>query len=56
MAFERLALGEIRRGQIAHCEIQRYALFVCEFPMTVTGKIQKLLIREAMEKELKGAL
>jgi hypothetical protein len=27
---------------------------VREFPMTVTGKMQKFLMREAMERELAG--
>jgi fatty-acyl-CoA synthase len=40
------------RGQIAHYKVPRYVRFVDEFPMTVTGKIQKFLIREAMIKEL----
>jgi fatty-acyl-CoA synthase len=40
------------RGQIAHYKIPRYIRFVEEFPMTVTGKIQKFLIRKAMIEEL----
>ncbi|HEY2033147.1 MAG TPA: AMP-binding protein [Rhizomicrobium sp.] len=40
------------RGQIAHYKIPRYIRFVKEFPMTVTGKIQKFQIREAMIEEL----
>jgi fatty-acyl-CoA synthase len=42
------------RGQIAHYKIPRYLRFVDGFPMTVTGKIQKYLIREAMTRELGG--
>ena len=42
------------RGQIAHYKIPRYLRFVDGFPMTVTGKIQKYLIREAMTRELAG--
>lgn len=39
------------RGNIAHFKIPRYVWFVKEFPMTVTGKIQKFRMREmAMEK------
>jgi fatty-acyl-CoA synthase len=34
------------RGQIAHYKIPRYVTFVSEFPMTVTGKIQKYRLRE----------
>jgi fatty-acyl-CoA synthase len=39
-------------GQIAHHKIPRYLRFVDEFPMTVTGKIQKFLIRKTMIEEL----
>ena len=42
------------RGQIAHYKIPRHIRFVAGFPMTVTGKIQKFLIREAMTRELAG--
>ncbi len=42
------------RGQISHYKIPRYLRFVDSFPMTVTGKIQKYLIREAMVRELDG--
>ena len=60
-AWVRLADGEsaseddIRafcRGQIAHHKIPRYVKFVDEFPMTVTGKIQKFAMRETMIEEL----
>ncbi|HWA61577.1 MAG TPA: AMP-binding protein, partial [Caulobacteraceae bacterium] len=40
------------RGQIAHHKIPRYIRFVPDFPMTVTGKVQKFLIRQAMVDEL----
>ncbi len=40
------------RGQIAHQKIPRYIRFVDDFPMTVTGKIQKFIIREKMVAEL----
>ena len=40
------------RGQIAHYKIPRYIKFVDAFPMTVTGKVQKFLMREEMIKEL----
>ena len=39
-------------GQIAHYKIPRYIRFVDAFPMTVTGKVQKYLMREAMKREL----
>ncbi len=47
--------AEIRtfcQGQIAHYKIPRYVRFVDDFPMTVTGKVQKFLIRKAMIEEL----
>ncbi len=40
------------RGQIAHFKIPRYVKFVDNFPMTVTGKIQKYLMREHSIEEL----
>jgi fatty-acyl-CoA synthase len=39
-------------GQIAHYKIPRYVRFVDGFPTTVTGKVQKFAMREAMMKEL----
>ena len=41
------------KGQIAHYKVPRYVRFVGEFPMTVTGKVQKFQIRDAMIAELK---
>ncbi len=41
------------RGQIAHYKIPRHIRVVEAFPMTVTGKIQKFVMREHMEAELK---
>ena len=41
------------KGQIAHFKIPRYIRFVTEFPMTVTGKIQKFVMRESMIEELR---
>jgi fatty-acyl-CoA synthase len=40
------------RDQIAYYKIPRYVRFVEEFPMTVTGKMQKYLMRAAMTEEL----
>ncbi len=54
-AGESLTEAEVQafcRGQIAHQKVPRYVRFVDEFPMTVTGKMQKFLMREAMEREL----
>jgi fatty-acyl-CoA synthase len=61
MAWVRLRDGEtataedIRdfcRGRIAHYKIPRYVKFVDAFPMTVTGKVQKFLMREQSVEEL----
>jgi fatty-acyl-CoA synthase len=40
------------RTQLAHYKVPRYVKFVDAFPQTVTGKIQKFKIREAMRDEL----
>jgi fatty-acyl-CoA synthase len=39
-------------GQIAHQKIPRYIQFVSEFPMTVTGKVQKFIMRQRVEEQL----
>ncbi|MEQ8194646.1 MAG: AMP-binding protein [Rhodospirillales bacterium] len=52
---ERASAEEIRdfcRDKIAHFKIPRYIKFVTEFPMTVTGKVQKFKMRESMSEEL----
>ncbi len=52
---ESASAEEIRafcQGQIAHFKIPRYIKFVDGFPMTVTGKIQKFLMREETIREL----
>jgi fatty-acyl-CoA synthase len=53
-AGENAAEDEIRQyceGQIAYFKIPQHIRFVDEFPMTVTGKIQKFKIREIEVKE-----
>ena len=45
-------IREFCRGQIAHYKIPRYVRFVDSFPMTVTGKIQKYLLRQQMADEM----
>ena len=40
------------KGQIAHYKVPRYVKFVEAFPMTITGKIQKFVMRDIMKKEL----
>jgi len=39
------------KGQIAHYKIPRYVKFVGAFPLTVTGKVQKFIMREQMMTE-----
>jgi len=45
-------MREFCRGQIAHYKVPRYVRIVDAFPTTVTGKVQKYLIREAMVADL----
>jgi len=40
------------RDQIAHYKVPRYIRFVNEMPMTITGKIQKFVMRDKMIEEL----
>jgi len=40
------------KGKIAHFKVPRYIKFVDEFPMTVSGKIQKYKMRDESIKEL----
>jgi len=47
-----LEVKEFCRGKIAHYTIPHYVKFVDIFPMTVTGKIRKVEMREAMKAEL----
>ncbi|KWK87101.1 AMP-binding protein [Burkholderia ubonensis] len=55
-AGEQLTEDDVRafcQGQIAHYKIPRYIRFVDELPMTVTGKVQKFVMRQRMIDELK---
>ena len=45
-------IREFCRGQIAHYKIPRYIRFVEEYPMTITGKVQKFAMRDRMIEEL----
>ena len=52
---EELSADDVRefcRDQIAHYKVPRHIRFVDEFPMTVTGKMQKFIMRERMAAEL----
>ncbi|KUY85004.1 AMP-binding protein [Burkholderia territorii] len=58
-AGEQMTEDDVRafcNGQIAHYKIPRYIRFVDELPMTVTGKVQKFVMRERMIEELKLAV
>jgi fatty-acyl-CoA synthase len=61
MAWVQLAVGaeltadELKdycRGKIAHFKVPRHVRFVDSFPMTVTGKIRKVEMRETSIAEL----
>jgi len=43
---------EFATGKLAHYKIPRYVMIVDEFPMTVTGKIRKVEMREESAKRL----
>jgi fatty-acyl-CoA synthase len=43
------------RGRISHYKVPRYVRFVDDFPMTVTGKVQKFKMREVAVRELAAA-
>jgi len=45
-------IREFCKGKLAHFKIPRYIRFVDEFPLTVTGKVQKFVMREKMADEL----
>ncbi len=45
-------IREFCRGRIAHYKVPRYVKIANEFPMTVTGKIQKFRMREMAVEEL----
>ena len=45
-------IREFCQGQIAHYKVPAYVRFVDDFPMTVTGKIQKFVMRDEMTAAL----
>ena len=52
---ETITLDEMKafcQGKIAHYKVPRYLRLADEFPMTVTGKIRKIELREAAVAEL----
>jgi fatty-acyl-CoA synthase len=51
-SLDQEAIAEFCRGKIAHFKIPRYVQTIDEFPMTVTGKVQKFKLRERAIEEL----
>jgi fatty-acyl-CoA synthase len=51
-SFDEDAMAEFCRGRIAHFKVPRYLKVCDEFPLTVTGKVQKFRMREAAITEL----
>ena len=45
-------IKEFCRGRIAHFKVPHYVKFVKDFPMTVTGKVRKVEMREVSVAEL----
>jgi len=46
------AVRAFATGKLAHYKIPRYVMVVDDFPMTVTGKIRKVEMREQSAREL----
>jgi fatty-acyl-CoA synthase len=46
------SLREFASGRLAHYKIPRYVMVVEEFPMTVTGKVRKVQMREESARSL----
>jgi fatty-acyl-CoA synthase len=42
---------EFCRGRIAHFKVPRYVQFIDEFPMTISGKVQKFRMREMAREQ-----
>jgi fatty-acyl-CoA synthase len=45
-------IREFCAGQIAHYKVPRYVRFMDSFPLTISGKVQKYLMREHLRAEL----
>ena len=45
-------IREFCKGEIAYFKIPKYIKFVDSYPLTVTGKVQKYIMREQYTKEL----
>ena len=51
-ATDEECIREFCRERIAHYKVPRYIRFVDAFPMTVTGKVQKFVMRQMMSELL----
>lgn len=47
-------IKEFCKDQITHFKVPRHIRFVDDYPMTVTGKVQKFEMRNTMDRELNG--
>jgi fatty-acyl-CoA synthase len=52
VALDTDGVREFCSGRIAHYKVPRYVLAVGEFPMTITGKVQKFKLRDAAIEQL----
>lgn len=52
VTLDEQAIRDFCRDRITHFKVPQHIRFVEEFPMTVTGKMQKFLMRNAMVAEL----
>ncbi|KAM5135518.1 medium-chain acyl-CoA ligase ACSF2, mitochondrial [Mantella aurantiaca] len=41
------------KGKISHFKIPRYIVFVNEYPLTISGKVQKFKLKDIVEEQLK---
>jgi fatty-acyl-CoA synthase len=51
-SVDQASVAEFCRGKIAHYKVPRYVAVVDDFPMTVTGKVQKFKLREQAIEQL----
>lgn len=54
--MDELGVKDYCRGKITHFKVPRYVRFVDDYPMTVTGKIQKFKMRDEMQEQLRQLL
>ena len=52
-SLQEVEVRDFCKGKISHFKIPKYIDFVTEFPTTVTGKIQKFVMRDVMLERLK---